>query len=205
MRTATVTIAIATACAVASAATADVTSIGEFTGEHSETFENIGSPGGLPGPATIFGGAGTANDPLANTLILATVVSSSDTDFEPFFPYNGFLMGLVPTGQVVFEFETPVTQFGGFFGSAAFHSGGSILFRDEAGGEIDSFDFNVTAMEWGWQGWQSDTPIASIEIDASANPGAPLVFDELQITPIPAPGAIALLMLGAAVQRRRRA
>lgn len=205
MRQSIVTTAIATAFASASVAIADVTPIGEFTGVHSESFENIGSPGGLPGPVSIFGGAGTANDAFANTLVLATSVSSADTDWVQFFPYNGFLMGLTPTGHAVFEFETPVTEFGGFFGSAAIHSGGSILFRDEAGGEIDSFDFNVTALEWGWQGWQSDTPIASIEIAASANPGAPLVFDDLQITPIPAPGALALLVLGATVQRRRRA
>ena len=185
-------------------ALASVTTIGEFTGDASENFENIAAPGGIPGPVEIFGGAGTVNDPLANTLVIATTVSSSDTDHETFFPHGGFLMGLVPTGVVIFEFDQAVSQFGGFFGSAAFQSGGTAVFRDEAGQVIDTLDFSTTAMEWGWHGWQSETGISSIEITASALSSAPFVFDDLQMTLIPAPGAVAVFALGGLFTQRRR-
>lgn len=185
-------------------AVASVSTTGEFTGDASENFENIAAPGGLPGPVAIFGGAGTVNDPLANTLVIATTVSSSDTDHENFFPHGGFLMGLVPTGTVLFEFDQPVSQFGGFFGSAALQSGGFAVFRDESGQVIDTLDFSLTAMEWGWHGWQSEVGISSIEIMGSDLSTAPFVFDDLQMTLIPAPGAVAVLALGGLFARRRR-
>lgn len=194
----------AVAALVSSPALADVTAIGEFTGDGTETFENIASPGGVPGPVDIFGGAATINDSLANQLVLATVVSSSDTGHENFFPHNGFLMGLVPTGWTTIEFDTPVSQFGGFFGSAAFHNGGGVTFFDEDGNAIGSDDMEITAMQWDWHGWESDTPISSIQIRASADPSAPMVMDNLQYTAVPAPGALALLAVGTFAAGRRR-
>jgi len=196
--------ALAVAATAVSAANASITETGEFTGDLTETFEAIAAPGGLPGPVDIFGGAATVNDNLANTLVIATSVASADSDWVSLLPYDGFLMGLVPTGWATFEFDTPVTQFGGYFGSAAIHSGGGVTFFDANGDSIGSASFDVPVLEWTWFGWESEVPIASMIIRASENPSAPLVFDNLQMTMVPAPGALALLACGLFAARRRR-
>lgn len=196
---------LAAAALVAGAAHADVTPIGEFTGEFWENFEDIAPPGGYGGAMNIFGGAGTVADTLANTVVIATSVASADTNWENVYPYNGFLMGLTPTGWTRFTFNTPVMQFGGYFGSAAIQSGGTVTFRDEEGTVLTTLPISIPEMEWNWHGWQSDVPIGSVEIHSSASPGLPLVFDDLQASVVPAPGSLALLAFaGVAASRRRR-
>ncbi|MFG0252116.1 MAG: hypothetical protein ACF8NJ_04500 [Phycisphaerales bacterium JB038] len=199
-----ITVAALAGLAASSLAAAAVTPIGQFAGDYFENFEDIDAPGGYPGPFDIFQGEATLNDTLANNVVLATVVSSSDTDWENFYPYDGFLMGLVPTGWCEFVFDTPVTQFGGFFGSAAIMSDGFISFYDEAGALLDTQAFNVTALQWDWQGWESDVAIGRIEIHGHSTPGKPLVFDNMALIQVPAPGSLALLLAGAALRRRQR-
>jgi hypothetical protein len=166
---------------VAAAAHADVTPIGPFTGSPFENFEDLAPPGGYPGPYTILGGAARINDSLANTFVVATSVASAETNWENFFPYNGFLMGLIPTGWTVFEFDPPVARFGGYFGSAAIPPGGTITFKDSGGAVIGSLPITIPSMAWQWRGWQSDVAIARIEILADPTPGRPLVYDDLVI------------------------
>jgi len=185
---------------VSGSAMADVTPIGEFTGDAFEGFENIAPPGPFDG--TVFGGQATMEDEFADPVI-ATNFFSGDGEVQ-LFPYDGNFMGLSPTGWTTFTFDTPVTQFGGFFGQVNDFPSDAVTFFDEQGQEIDSIDFDLPVGEWTWHGWESDVPIASIEILAGENPTLTTVYDNLQVTFVPAPGALALLAVGACAPRRRR-
>jgi hypothetical protein len=168
--------------AMVGAAHADVVPIGPFTGSAQENFEDLASPGGYPGPYAIFGGAATINDSLAQTFVIATNVASAETNWVNFFPHNGFLMGLIPTGWTVFEFNPPVNRFGGYIGTSAIPPGGTVTFRDASGAVIGSLPIAVASMQWEWHGWQSDVPIAKVEIVADPVPGRPLVFDDMELS-----------------------
>jgi hypothetical protein len=46
---------------------------------------------------------------------------------------------------------------------------------------IGTLPITISSMAWSWRGWQSDVPIARIEILADPTPGRPLVYDDLTI------------------------
>jgi hypothetical protein len=173
---------VSTAGFAASVSFADVVEIGPFVGERYENFENLAPPGGYPGPYAIFGGAATINDSLANTFVIATNMSSAESGWVNFFPYEGFLMGLIPTGWTVFTFDPPVTRFGGYIGTSAIPPGGTVTFKDAGGAIIGTLPISVASMQWNWHGWQSSVPIARVEIVADPNPGRPLCFDAMYLS-----------------------
>lgn len=197
------TLAIAT---LAGAASASVTTIDPFVGDAWEPYENIGAPGGTPGPARIFDDGATTYDQNANFLMIATNLFSFLTETQ-IFPYNGNLMGGYVTGQAVIEFDAPVTEFGGYFGTADILTDSTISLYDTEGSLISTEAMNFELGEWNWHGWSSDVAISRVEIHGSTTPGLPIVMDDLQVTyavPTPATGAL-LGLAGVVAVRRRRA
>ena len=184
-----------------SLASASIIEIGEFTGEMYEGFEAISSPSGLPSPIDICDGQATLDDTLAHTIMIATSLYSALTD-EYIFPYNGNMMGGSVTGWAAFEFDTPVTEFGSYIGTADELSGSTVTFYDDLGAVIDSFPILIEHPIWAWHGWHSDTPIKRIELKADNTPGKPLVFDDVQAN-VPEPAALSLLAIAAALMCRR--
>mgnify|MGYP001361004135 CR=1 FL=1 len=198
------TIVLTSIAALAAGAHAQVVAIDEFIGEHSEGFENIGPIGPMPtGPAAILGGAGTVTDALANFLMIAISVYSFPTDTN-LYAYDGNLFGGSVTGWAVFEFETPVTQFGGFFATPDNASGGSVVFYSDEGDILASQSIALPLGEWTWFGWQSSVGIGRIEFFGNGDPSIALGFDNLQISYVPAPGAAAALAVAGLCARRRR-
>lgn len=185
---------------VATSAQAAVFSIAEFLGDATETFENIAPPGNWPGD--IFEGAALMRDTLAGD----PVITFNLSDFQNNLPaYDGTFMGLTPTGWTRFTFDTPVERFGGYFAHLTqSNPGGTITFFDDEGGTIETQPLNVVYNQWNWFGWQSDEPIKSILINTGPNPGTTGVYDNLQISYVPAPGALGLFGACAVLMRRRR-
>ena len=63
--------------------------------------------------------------------------------------------------------------------------------------------FSTVAGQYSWHGWEIEGGFVTVEILAGANPGTTMVYDNMQASYLPAPGALALLMLGAGAMRRR--
>ncbi len=188
------------AAGLAGSAAGGVTAIGEFAGEAYETFENVASPGSIPGPAPIFGGAVTVNDSLANILVVAFNWWGPSGEV---LPYNGNLMGGLPAGAAIFEFSTAVSRFGGFFNTVGPVGGGTAVFYDASGAQIGSLDFGGTPTEWAWLGWESDVGISRMEITGPVQ-GFGFQFDDLTLNYVPTPGTVAALAAGVCVLGRRR-
>lgn len=182
-------------------ASAGVIEIGEFTGEMSEGYEAIATPGGYPGAMPIFGGTAVMKDTLADFCVIALSWWGPGGEI---LPYNGNFMGGTVAGATLFEFTTPVLQFGGWVNTIATIPGGTATFRDPSGALIATVPVEITPATWGWIGWQSDTLIGSIEITTPNVPGFGLQFDDLHISSVPAPAALTLAGVSGLFAGRRR-
>ncbi len=172
-------LATAFAAGIAAAAAADVTPIGAFTGDATETFEAVAPPGGYSGPMSIFEGAATMRDTLANTCVIAFSWQGAGPD--QLLPFNGNLMGGTVAGSTLFTFDPPVSSFGGYMSTVFAAPGGSAIFRDASGNEIATLDYPVVPFAWTWIGWTSTTPLGSVELIGAGVPGFGGQFDDLQI------------------------
>ena len=181
---------------------ATIVPVPEFAGEMFEGFEDIYPPGGYPTPIAVFEGEGTFDDIIAHYCYMAISLYSFPENTY-IYPYDGALMCGAVTGWAAFEFSTPVTQFGGYIGTADRLSGGSVTFKDASGQVLDSFPLTVELGQWAWHGWSSDVPFSRIEILGSGTIGLPIVFDNMQAT-VPEPAGLSLLAVGAACMLRRR-
>lgn len=194
---------VCAAAGLVSSAGAQVTGIGPFVGDAYEGFEGIAPPGSVPGPVPIFGGSATMTDAFAGNVIITTNLISFLTN-EEIFPWNGNLMGMAVTGFATFVFDTPATAFGGYIGTVDVLSGGTISFYDESDALIQTLSMALPVNDWQWWGWSSDTPFRRVSIAANVNPGTPVVFDDMQVSFVPAPASASLLLAGALIARRRR-
>ncbi len=193
----------------ASSAWADITPISHFTGDVSETFETIPFST-YTGPIEVFGGVATMDDTFAHVVVVSWIWTGPWGEVTP---YAGGSMGGSPLGSILFEFAEPIAQFGGYFTTNSADPDGTVVFRDEAGEEIDSLDMRINLLTWAWQGWSSDVPVYSVEVigNYAAGPpgsGAPagglVQMDNLELTWVPEPGALALVLVGAALLGSRR-
>ncbi len=191
---------------------ADFTPIGPFTGDRSENFDAFGGGGGGHLTLDIFDAAVTLNMltdggaiklEFGSTLIVG---GQSDTVSPRSAPT---MMGQL--GILEWNFNTPVSQFGGYFENNSFadhvefefYGGGGQLLASVTGNTLASAD------TWTWNGWESDTPIYRA---VSTGNNAALLngfiwYDDMQITfaQVPEPTA-GLVLAGAAllgVTRRR--
>jgi hypothetical protein len=184
-----------------STANAGIIAVDEFSGDMFEGFEGIAPPGSYS-PVPLFEGNATMIDSLANIGVIAYVWSGPGGMVGP---YNGNLFGGTPAGSTLFGFSTPILRFGGYMTTVSDIADGTIVFRDSEGGVIDSLPVTAAPVTWGWQGWESDVPISSIEVVHNGPFGnRPMQYDDLRITFVPEPAACLLLAAGAALALRRR-
>jgi|SRR6516225_5299798 hypothetical protein len=66
-------------------------------------------------------------------------------------------------GISLWNFATPVTQFGGYFANNSRFDDAQVDFYDECGNLIDSVTATApNSGDWTWNGWESDVPIKYI-------------------------------------------
>ncbi len=178
-----------------------ITPVDEFMGDMWEGFENVDTPGAHPGPITILGGHGTVHDTLTQMIVFTYAWSGPAGDV---LPYNGNLFEGTIAGPLVYTFDVPVTQFGGYFTTPGTIPDGTVTFRDAAGEIIDTVSMTLTPVQWAWQGWASVVPIHSVEILSNNIPTCSTLCDDIMITTVPEPSALALLAAGVCLVVRRR-
>jgi len=183
-------------------ARADITSIGPFSGAQHEP---------LNFPLTNI----SADQPIfGNT---AHLVNPSGLTAIHLLAGDSFVGGTVHarTGVMIlgwtqdpgeFRFNTPVTQFGAYWANNNGTDGAVASFYDAAGTLLGIRNANVIAAgnAWYWNGWQFDTPVSRISVKTNSPWEGWVWFDDLEMTPVPAPSAAVLLPILLIGSRRRR-
>jgi hypothetical protein len=173
---------------LAATAAAQVTTIGPFTGDHSESFET--QPNNPPFVQCIanrvFNGTADLCDSLGGTSMHMT---SSWGFMCTIFPHSGSRLFGSAGNPALFTFDADITQFGGYFGTNSWAAGNpsnhtvTVEFFDRAGNSLATELANVTAdCQYNWNGWSSTTGIASILITNSAFSGGFVNLDSLEVT-----------------------
>jgi hypothetical protein len=214
MRSVFTAIAAAIALAAVTAAEAGpITPVAPFAGAFHETFEQFSLREQLPSLSILGGTATLAGNNLfiygenAATfgIGIPAAVDAQTADGE-----QG--LGLDGSGDsATIMFATPVSAFGGFWGSGSPSNGVTFQFFDSANNLIGTIATPYQrngAFPGGdggldWHGWIFATPVASVRFS-----GDFVVADGLQSTPVPEPGTLgflgAALLLSARSLRRRR-
>lgn len=182
-------------------ASADLVPIPEFIGERSEGFEAVGGPQTHTGPLSILGGTATMEDTLAH---IAVVAFNWFGPAGTVLPFQGGLFGGTVAGSSMFLFSTPQKAFGGFMNTVGTAPGGTAVFRDASGAVVGSTPINVNPVTWAWQGWRSDAAFSSVEIIGAGVPGLSTLYDNIQVSSIPAPGGAMVVAAGLGLMGRRR-
>lgn len=186
--------------AAAMTARAAIVPMSPFAGAYSEGFEGR-SFYWTSGTTPVFGGAGTMHERNNGTLILTgswsfrTVVR----------PYEGRIIMGSPGGWMEYNFNQDMSKFGGYFATNSGTPDGRVEFYKQ-GSLVGSQTLAAPASgAWTWNGWRSDTGFDSVRVIGNYWGGGFIMQDGLQASPLPAPGASALVACGLlAVVRRRR-
>jgi hypothetical protein len=212
---------------VAAPANAQLSPIAPFVGTASETWEsfpNYPVGGDLPNPTDIMGGFATISTTAAGGMIVyepavapAIFGLGESGDAQVSDGVKG--MGINDEGTTTIVFDSPVTDFGAFWGAATGlgfpdPANVTISFFDASSALIGTENFNYSRTFAGdglleWHGYHSTIPIKSLSYT-----GRYVVTDGLQANfsataAAPEPGSLALLALSglpiaAAIIRRRR-
>jgi hypothetical protein len=188
------------------AASAQIVSIGPFTGARQEGYETQTRFQFLT-QYTVFQGQGTVNQ-VGNGQGLH--ITTGWGFFYQIFPHGGevFMGGAGVNYEYVFQ--TPALRFGGYFGTNADVPDATVTFFDENGNQIGgSFTASAPLGQWAWNGWQTNGPgIKRVRIIANNQFNGFIMNDDMQYDPIPEPATMLALASGLAAlaaRRRRRA
>lgn len=183
-------------------AKADIIAIGPFTGSASDTFDQYNRVMALQ-TLDVFGGLGTISNLTEDGAI--KVEFSSNFGGDLVLPISGMMMGQLGIGQ--WDFNTPVTRFGGWWENNSGADDATLEFYDVNNvliGEMIA-DVSASAQQWQWNGWESDTPISRIVVTGNGIINGFLWYENMQIDVVPTPGAILMFgVAGLCGNRRRR-
>jgi hypothetical protein len=186
----------------AGTAIAAINPIGEFTGDYFEGFETQTPYQFMPFYDVFDGTAVLRSVDGSSTMH----ITSSWGYYYTIYPHGGgFFFGSAgPPCEYVFD--KPAALFGGFFGTNYQYPDGTADFYDEDGNLLASLSVSAPLGNWKWNGWEETTGVGikSVVLTGAHPAGGWLMQDDMQYTPIPGPGALALIALGGLVSRRRR-
>lgn len=206
---------------LSTASQASIVTTGEFTGDHSEGFENVTSAPFVDNYVGLFGGNADAFNLFPDD---GDLHITGGWHFHSYIgPHSGGKLAGTAGGNWSFEFDQATNAFGGFFGTNSV--AGNV---DAPNGLASLFDINDNLLaefeidlglggSWAWNGWQSsENNIAKVTLssgftDPNVVDGGFLMLDDLQLgltnsnlTSVPEPTALALLLSGLLLLTRRQ-
>jgi hypothetical protein len=172
---------------LAATAAAQVTAVGPFTGDQSDGFETqVAGQFSLCIQGRVFNNNGDLCGPFGNAGMHITGGWGFMCSLPP---HSGTRLFGSANGPAEFTFDTDVTAFGGYFATNSWAAGNpsnhsvTVEFRDRMGNLIDTETAVVTDnCTYTWNGWSSNTGIASVRIINSAFGGAFVDLDDMEIT-----------------------
>jgi hypothetical protein len=180
------------------AAPAGIVAIDPFVGSTSENFDNTGVDGATQ-TLTVFGGLATIQNLTSGGALKVERSSSLDGLLQV--PRSApWMVGQL--GIAEWTFSQPVSEFGGYFANNSRFNDAVVDFYDRTGSLLGELSATVpnTPETWTWNGWRSDTPIASIVItgnDAGFLHGF-IWYDDFELTvaasAVPEPASWALML-----------
>jgi hypothetical protein len=169
---------LATVSVCGAAASAQITSVGPFTGPHTEGFEAV-IPNQLVEciPNRIFANTADLCDHETQTVVVP--IGWSLFCFAT--PHSGqrFAVGIERPLEITFD--APVTGFGGYFATVGGQDGGTIEFFG-ASGPIGTATVTTNQCAYVWNGWRSATPFTRVRLigNSSFSDGGYLHMDDLE-------------------------
>jgi hypothetical protein len=186
---------LCTTLALATPARGQVVPIGAFEGTHFDNFDNLGLPGaGGHASLSIMRGFATVRNLTAGGSIKLEFSSQLGNDLVS--PYSRPAM-IGQLGISEWVFNTPVTQFGGYFENNSRFDDARVEFYGVTGARLATVTATVPRMlqSWTWNGWRSDVPIQRIVItgnDAEFLNGF-IWYDDVRVTAaVPEPSSLVL-------------
>ncbi|MFQ5414104.1 MAG: PEP-CTERM sorting domain-containing protein [Phycisphaerae bacterium] len=183
-------------------AAAQIHEVGPFEGALSEDLDSFPTTM-IVSELDLFGGAATLSGVSGDTTVhlLLADTFGGDTVLPRSSP---FMVGV--TEPAVWAFDTPLLEFGGYFENNSGADDATAEFFDDAGILIDSrtIEIPVDAQSWTWNGWQFDVPVSRIEVTGNGVLGGFIWYDDMELTAVPEPATLGLLLTGIALASRRR-
>ncbi len=180
---------------------ADIIAIGPFTGSASDTFDQYNTNMAVQ-VLDVFDGLGTISNLTEDGAIKVEWSSNFNGDLVT--PISGMMMGQLGIGQ--WDFNTPVTRFGGWWENNSGQDDATLEFYDVNNNLIGEMiaDVEVNAQQWTWNGWEFDTPISRIVVTGNGIINGFIWYENMQVDFVPTPGAIALFGVAGMYSRRKR-
>ncbi len=184
------------------AARADIIAVDPFAGMATDTFNQYNQTMAeqvLP----VFDGLGVIRNMTQGGAI--KVEWGSQFSGKWVRPRSGMMMGQLGIGQ--WEFDVPVTRFGGWWENNSGADNATVTFFDIDENLLGEATAIVPFQQsgWNWNGWASDVPIYRIVVTGNGVLNGFLWYEDVQIDFVPAPGSVVgLSAIGLGAMRRRR-
>jgi hypothetical protein len=177
----------------AAPASAQLTTIGPFTGMYHEEFEaTLSYPWPQCLPNRIFSNHGDACTPLGGYCVEV----QGWLLYCAIYAHNGSngLFGSAQ-GPVEFTLDVPALRIGGYFGTNGYLPGGWVDFYDASNNLLGTRNITAPACAWAWNGWDAGTGpgIKRFVVYANDpyNQGALMQMDDFQMDPaVPSMGSL---------------
>ena len=171
-----------------SSSAATLTPIGPFTGDFSDDFNRFSNVQAVQ-VLDVFSNHGVIRNLTSGGAI--KVEFSSQLNGDLVVPISGLMMGQL--GIARWEFNEPVSRFGGWWENNSGADDATATFFDSQGNSLGSMIARdpVQAQTWTWNGWESDVPVKSIQVVGNGLINGFIWYDNVQMTlAVPEPGAI---------------